>query len=175
MGGSLNEQEIKDAVPTMDIFIETGTYMGDSSRLASRFFKKVYTYEINEVLYNLAKESVEIFYIGNIESHLGDSVVLLQDTLISDTRPAFIFLDAHQSGPNTSNNGELVPLLKELAVINNYYGKKPGIICVNDFRLWSKHWDWAQITQESVLASLSNHVVTKYYVKNDRFYMIINV
>jgi hypothetical protein len=176
-GGSLNEQEIKDAkaeVPTMEIFVETGTYMGDTSRRASRFFKEVYSFEISEKLYEYSKSMINMFYIGNVTLELGDSVVLLEKVIKEDDRQAFFFLDAHQSGPETSNNGEWVPLLKELDVINKHYGKKPGIVCIDDYRLWSNYWDWAEISEDSVLSSLPNHKITKHYVKNDKFYMVIN-
>jgi hypothetical protein len=44
-----------------DTFIETGTYMGGTTKWASTQFKKVHTIELSEKLYNQFKDELIIF------------------------------------------------------------------------------------------------------------------
>ena len=61
-----NMGEIKDVVSIFEgrnlsdiIFVETGTYIGDSAKLASTLgFKKVYTIELQGYLYDKAKDNL---------------------------------------------------------------------------------------------------------------------
>ncbi len=182
MGGSLENTEIESLqtrypeLKKLKIFIEGGTYQGVSSRLASKYFDTVYTFEINQDLFISSLQTTLDENIDNINHYLGDSVILLKNTLIKDKREAFFFLDAHQSGHETSNNGINVPVMDELKVINETYPKdKLALICVDDYRLWAaKVWDWAHVTNEKIIGMLNNHKVTHSFVENDRFFIIIN-
>ena len=185
MGGSLDEKELTflfDNIPELkqlDIFIECGTYMGVSSRLVSRYFKDVYTFEINNKLFidSIIKSLEE--KLLNVHHYLGNSYDLIKLVILSDNRNSVFFLDAHQSGADSSNNGkELVPLLQELQIINTFYPKNTlGLIIVDDYRLWNTQpipHDWAHITNEIILKSLNNHNIKQVFEMNDRMYIIIN-
>jgi predicted O-methyltransferase YrrM len=93
------------------IFIETGTYKGYTTRMASKHFDQVYTFEIVE---ELIREAVQLGAqegCANIKYFLGDSVQLLTILVPQLTQPTMFFLDAHISGPESGFNGkELVPL-----------------------------------------------------------------
>ena len=184
MGGSLDDNELlflQQRFPffnDLKIFIETGTYKGETSRNVSKYFNDVYTFEINYDLYiQSALDSIK-YQTRNIHHYLGDSVDLLNLILKLDTRPTFFFLDAHQSGSDTSNNNiELVPLISELKHINDLYSpENVAIICVDDYRLWNdeKAWDWSHITDEKIKETLNKHKITETFVHNDRLYLIIN-
>lgn len=99
-----------------DTFIETGTYLGDTVKLALEYgFKHIHSIEIDEELY---KKAVELFK-GNPEVtiHLGDSVSILP-TLISDKEPQTYWLDAHASGPLKGGKTGPCPLVEELRAIS---------------------------------------------------------
>ena len=85
------------------------------------------------------------------------------------------FIDAHQSGPDTGNNGKWVPLVEELDIIlETKLG--PSVFIFDDVRLWKKKcWDWAHITEKSILDQFKKKdvVVIKSYEKGDRFWVFI--
>lgn len=169
MGGSLTEEEIHEITaryPEYDckMFVETGTYKGETSRLASRFFKTVHTIEIVPKLFQEAKMASFQEGITNIVHHYGDSVKILEDIPVEST---VYFLDAHQSGWDTSNNGKNVPLFDELAVILR---KNPGkkIIIIDDVRLFSRYQDWAGISVQSIIKFFGANTPVDSLVKNDR-------
>lgn len=182
MGGSLTEEELTQLLTKypqlkqIKICMESGTYKGESTRLLSKFFDRVYTFEINKLLYDEAKKISEEQKIDTEFYLFGDSVKLLRRSIISDQRPCFLFLDAHISGADSSwNKEELVPLLSELKVINNFYPNNHiGLICVDDVRLFDKFDDWKNITIDSIKETLNNHKITKDFIQDDRYWLIIN-
>ncbi|MDR2600865.1 MAG: class I SAM-dependent methyltransferase [Spirochaetaceae bacterium] len=113
-----------------DTFIETGTYMGGTSKWASAQFKKVHTIELSESLYNQTKG--ELLLKGNITPHLGDSRDVLPEILQNVKDNAVFWLDGHYSAGVTAGKDDPCPLLKELEIIlcrNN-----EDIIIIDDAR-----------------------------------------
>ena len=167
MGGSLTQEEILSILykhpiySNIKTFIETGTYKGETSIIASKFFD-VHTIEINEKLYNEVKEK---YKNSNINFYFGDSVQILKK-LQEKPMSTMFFLDAHQSGNDTSNNGKNVPLLDELDIIlkNNYY---PCIIIIDDVRLFDNYWDWKGISVENIV-DFFGHRLKDYFISDDR-------
>ncbi len=184
MGGSLEQEELNKLhtefpqLKELSLFIETGTYKGVSTRLASKNFKDVYTFEINlDRFVESMNESLKQ-NLMNCHHYLGNSYDLLRVILQNDKRSSFFFLDAHQSGGDSSNNGkELVPLIEELNIINELYPQILGVVCVDDYRLWNTEPipdDWKHITNERIFGCLSNHKINSAFMLNDRLYILIN-
>ncbi len=176
MGGSLDGAEIRtlcnyysnpDALTT---FVETGTYHGDTTVVASGMFRHVYTMEIDTVLYGANQQRFAEH--TNIHAYLGDSVEIL--SMVPMEEPCVWFLDAHQSGTDTSNNGrEHVPVLSELAVIFPPDTTRTGLVIVDDVRLFKRYWDWEHVTLPSIDAVLRHCNVTRKFVRNDRYVLVI--
>ena len=111
-------------------FIETGTGIGRTAKVASGMFEKVYTIEIDEHRYN---ENRNRFKNTNVCCVLGKSPKALKSLLRSywDTR-LIIFLDAHCSYREAIDD-DVCPLLEEIKVI------KPGdIIIIDDEHSFTK-------------------------------------
>ena len=175
MGGSIEENEIREILswfPEMSIhyFLETGTYKGQSSRNAANIFPEVHTIEIKESLYKESLLHASQLKISNITHYHGDTIKLLPAIVRKLDAPTFFFFDAHQSGQDTENNGKWVPLLEELDIILSHHDY-PSIFCLDDVRLWSKHWDWAEVNVNSVLDVFKKHgkQVKCHLQNNDRF------
>jgi len=183
MGGSLLYEEItsvtKDDIKYQNIkyFVETGTYHADTTLMAADHYEKVYTMEIVQNLYEGSKKRALEAGKNNIEFLLGDSVQHLKTIVPKVKEGAVFFIDAHQSGPDTSNNGKQVPLMEELKVIlSTKLG--PSLFIFDDTRFWVQHdqhaWDWADVSEQGIIKTFFDHNyhVEKFFVKNDRFFVL---
>ena len=178
MGGSLSEPEIKTILswfPHLQpkYFIELGTFKGLSSRIASNIFPYVYTIEIVPELYQESKSISDQEGITNITYFLGDTIKLLPDLIPKIDVSAVWFCDAHQSGQDTGNNGKWVPLLDELNIILSSYNH-PSIYIIDDVRLFSKYWDWAEISIDSIVNCFRTHnkEILTNFSNNDRYIIV---
>jgi hypothetical protein len=176
MGGSLTYDELieyieMDEYKNIKNFVETGTYKGDTTVMVSKHFENVYTTEIVNDLHIQSKERAIHAGIENITFLLGDSVELLKEITPRVVLGAVFFLDARQSGGDTSNNGKNhVPLFQELDVILSH-NVGPSIYIM---RLFDKYWDWTGITPSSIVAKFQEHCqnVVKSFPMNDRYYVL---
>jgi hypothetical protein len=179
MGGSLQLNELFEDIPEdmRKVFIETGTYKGETCRLVSPHFEKVRTIEIFEPLYHEALASFKAWdgAYDNIQAHLGDSVDVLPRLYDDYKDGAVFYIDAHVSGWDSSHNPQHpVPLLKEIQVIN----KKPlgpSLFIVDDLRLW-KNGDWGEwgISSAGICSQFRPGQIKKAYEKNDRYWIFTN-
>jgi hypothetical protein len=180
MGYSLEKEEfdqLQSKYPSLfsriTVFFESGTYKGETTRLASTLFKKVITTELKDTLY---EEAITHPNKGhNVDYLLEDSVDALFRLISSFNEPVFFFLDGHQSGPD-STHGKYgnVPLVSELNIISTF--QHDCIICIDDVRLWNKFWDWDGITVHKILQILkpkvTNTVKFEHFEHNDRYYFV---
>jgi hypothetical protein len=90
-------------------FIETGTYMGDTSKWAAKYFDRVITFEASSEVYSELQQNK---LPANCEAIFGDSSKLIQNYINGDS---IYYLDAHYSSGNTFNS---YPLLNEIKEIN---------------------------------------------------------
>lgn len=115
----------------LDVFVEGGTYRGGTAKKMSEFFKKVYTIEKSDVMYDIAKENLKD--ISNVTMLKGDTREHL--TQILDSNDNIIFwLDAHWSGGDTYGEEDECPLVEELDIIFKY--PKNYVILIDDARLF---------------------------------------
>ena len=76
-------------------FIETGTYMGDTTEWASKHFKHVETVEAYEKIYT--ETSTKLAHLKNIQFHLGDSSELLPKIIEGLRGPSLFFFWMHMN------------------------------------------------------------------------------
>jgi hypothetical protein len=172
---------LKDDFTNYDAFIETGTYMGDTTFCMEPLFKKVYTVEVKPEIYNNTKSK----YRGDkIVFLLGDSSKVFMNILPTIDTNSIFFLDGHYSSGNTGKGEKDCPLIEELKAINILF-KKAGIIIIDDCRLFGQGpsnssfaEDWTSISELSLLDVIRNRITNMYYLdsaiaKNDR--MILHI
>lgn len=95
------------------VFVETGTYLGETLSRAARIFDRCYSVELSQELYARAKAK---FSGPRVEVVHGSSAEKLPELLRRIDQPAVIWLDAHFSGGITAGEGS-DPLLAELAAL----------------------------------------------------------
>lgn len=117
-------------------FIETGTYKGDTTSKAARFFY-VETIELSKELFEKAKK--RFAKNKKVKLHQGDSAQLLENILKSANHAkTIIFLDAHFSMNDTAKGPENTPLITELQAIKKS-GLTDAIIIIDDIRMFDSH------------------------------------
>ena len=110
-------------------FIETGTYMGDTTEWASKHFKHVETVEAYEKIYT--ETSTKLEHLKNIRFHLGDSSELLPKIIQGLRGPSLFFLDAHEfywgGRPHCKNRSvEFAPCAKRARYYYQKFLRKQG-------------------------------------------------
>lgn len=155
--------------------METGTYMGDTVRLAKEFgFKKIHSIEINEALYMSAKKAFE--GDDSIKIWFGDSVDMIPEIMKELEGEATFWLDAHASGPLPGGRHGPSPLELELKTIcgreifkfENYSAKKTferrtvntHTIFIDDRRLLGTP-EWGNVSQDMILKAIN--IINKDY------------
>jgi hypothetical protein len=108
-----------------DVFIESGTFKGGTTKWASKYFTTVHTIEKAEAFYN--EYSGELAQIAGVKPHLGDSRTVLPSILKElGTEKVIFWLDSHWcgGGSNTAGKDEEgeCPIVGELVSIVKWGG-----------------------------------------------------
>lgn len=113
----------------IDNFIETGTYLGETTVWASSIFKNVYTIEISEEIYK--KTSIKYKDVSNINFYLGDSKDILPEIIPNIKGKALFWLDGHWCGRNTGGKFNECPIFMEL---DQAVKTEDPVILIDDLR-----------------------------------------
>jgi hypothetical protein len=151
---------IKEACGS-EVFIETGTFKGETTRWAAKNFKQVVTVEIDPEMFSAAAETFREF--GNIDARLGDSRKILTEILpaLNDCKPV-IWLDAHACGKEDKDS----PLLEEIELINRLCPR--AAILIDDARFILAPIDGRRLcTLDGLVRALNCPVLGRYLVVLD--------
>jgi len=119
-----------------NVFIETGTFEGETAFCASKYFRSVHTIELSHQYYSKAHS--RFAYSKSIHVYHGSSVSVLKNILPNINGKIVFWLDAHYSGGGTAKDGALnTPILQELEAIKDC-GVKDSIILIDDIRLFDE-------------------------------------
>jgi hypothetical protein len=130
-------------------FVETGTFMGETSLYAAGLFTTVHTIELSP---SLAKRAADRFAsVPNVTVHQGDSGEVLRDLLPRIDTPCLFWLDGHYSGGITARGEIDTPILAELEAIAEH-AAHPNAILIDDARVFGS--DDAYPALEEVIARL---------------------
>lgn len=138
--GYLNPTFIKEFVETFqtNIFIETGTYSGETTLNAAPFFRNVHTIELSQTLYEKAKEKLESS--DNVIVYNGHSSELFESIIPQCKGTILFWLDAHYSGGNTAysnsnpDNASAVTAIREELKAIAQNGLTDCVILIDDMR-----------------------------------------
>lgn len=174
-----------------DTFIETGTFNGGGVQLAKEVgFKQIHSIEVSPKFYDIAVK--RFCSDSNINIHLGDSLTILPEILLTLDEPVTFFLDSHFFSFSPHENGLSpvdAPLLLELDIIKLYH-IKTNTILVDDRRAMGAQFasgeklspEWLSITEDLVVKKLLeiNPKYNIYYMdsnndKNDIIVAEVNI
>lgn len=133
--GALKASLLKQLKSAFDIdaFVETGTYLGDTTEKAARIFHEVHTIELSSGLAVKAKQRLSPW--KNTAVHLGNSQSVLLELLPRISGRILFYLDGHYSGDATARASLDTPLLNELEAIG-LKQKTDAVILIDDIRLF---------------------------------------
>ena len=131
-----------------DIFIETGTYGGDTVKKAIDIgFKEIYSIEYDKSRYEKCKKMFEQY--SNVTIIHGDSKIEIPKLLKNINASATFWLDAHYNADGAECSDEWCPLKGELESIKEHYIKNHTIL-IDDMRLM----DGEKFTYRGLMLSL---------------------
>lgn len=144
-------------------FLETGTYLGETTVWASDIFKQVYTIELSEPIYKSTSEKYK--HVKNIHFLFGDSKHILPTIIPQITGSVLFWLDGHWCGRNTAGKFNECPIFEEL---EQAVKVESPVILIDDLRyfLGPNPQDYGENypTLHSILAflmkSLPDHFIT---------------
>jgi hypothetical protein len=123
-------------------FIETGTYLGDTTYSMRNKCECLHTIELNKTLYENAVKRLSLF--KNIIVHYGDSGIVLPKLISEIHEPILFWLDGHYCGNSTSKGDKCTPIMNELDAIFRHRCKS-HVMLIDDARDFNGKNDYPEI------------------------------
>jgi hypothetical protein len=120
---------------SIDTFIETGTYLGYTTEIASNIFNHVHSVELSQELFGQAQ--LKLGQIHNISLYKGDSAEKISEMIDNSSGKLLFWLDGHFSGGDTAKGESSTAILSELEIIRQK-GKRDSVILVDDLRFFDE-------------------------------------
>ena len=115
-------------------WVETGTYLGDTTSKLSKIAKNVISIEPQYELSVFA--SIRLKRLKNVEIINATSENCISSVLDTISGPTCFWLDGHYSGDVTFLGTKISPISDELATIAKYLKTNEVVVFVDDFRLF---------------------------------------
>ena len=125
------------------IFIETGTYFGDTLDYCKNIFNKLISIELDAILYKNAKN--KFADENKIVIYPGDSGQVIKNILSAISEPCLFWLDGHYSEGITAKGELNTPILNELKHIFDH-PIKDHVILIDDARCFTGNNDYPTIS-----------------------------
>lgn len=154
------------------IFVETGTYFGDTVAAMKKHFLKLYTIELQK---DLAKKNIERFKDDDsVDVFQGNSAEVLLDIIPKLNSNSLFWLDAHYSSEffaggtfiQTAKADKETPILEELEIILSN-GLRNNVILIDDARCFKGENDYPTITELKAFLNKKEIKNKQILVKND--------
>ena len=115
-------------------WVETGTYLGDTTSKLAKIAKKVISIEPQSELSAFASSRLKRY--KNVEIVNATSESCIASVLNGISGPTCFWLDGHYSGDVTFLGSNISPITFELDAISNYLTVNEVVVFVDDFRLF---------------------------------------
>ena len=147
----------------LNIFIETGTFIGEMVKAVSDHFEKIISIELSEELSRRAAQKFADAH--HIQIVHGDSAICLDHVLPHVNGRKLFWLDAHYSGGFSAKGTILTPIQHELCTIFKYSSGK-DVILIDDARLFNGKNDYPTLETIGHLVQ-TNLPLYAYRVQDD--------
>lgn len=164
-------QNLHQNIDDYDVFVETGTLVGDTTINLQSIFDEVHTIELSEKYFNISAERFKSLNLKNIKNHLGDSIQVIPQILpsLDSSKKCIFFLDGHWSSGDTAKGDKDCPLIEECLAIDSLYLSNEAIILIDDYRLFNTkiNEDWSGITKQSISECFTNFEIVNECIYGD--------
>jgi hypothetical protein len=168
----VKEQVLRRYFDPQSLCVETGTYLGTTTKFLSKYFPYVVTIEPSKVHFEKAVKKFR--KTRNIRTIQGTSEEVLEKAVIenlSSFSSVSFWLDGHFSEGNTFKGNVVTPILQELEIIENLLKLFDTMtICIDDVRLFnplSQEKDPNYPSLETVLKKVSKFGDIKWTIEMD--------
>jgi hypothetical protein len=164
-------KKLGQIISKYNIFIESGTFGGETIVNLRNSFQTLYTIELSEKYYQYFDEirNREKYY--NIQNLFGDTVEVLPKILdsLKETDRVIFWLDGHWSSLDTAKGEKDCPVIDECISIDQIYKSDEAIILIDDYRLFGTFIaeDWLDVTEENILKCFKNFKIVQHFVEED--------
>lgn len=136
---------------SIDTFVETGTFLGDTVEYFKHIFSTVYSIELSKSLAERAKDRFKLE--KNVFIIEGDSATHLEKVVQQLRKPALFWLDGHYSSEffigdefiQTARSSKDTPIKAELSIVLK--SDLPHVILIDDARLFIGKNDYPTYNQ----------------------------
>jgi hypothetical protein len=115
------------------IFVEAGTYKGETTAFFSRHADRVFSVELHDELFAAAQR--RFAQHPHVTVVHGDSLVEIPKIVANCATPPLVFLDGHFSGPGTAESEEMEPAKSTLGRLADVAPAGSSIV-IDDLRLF---------------------------------------
>ena len=125
-------------------FVETGTYIGDTLWSLKDGFENLVSIELSRVLYRRAKRRFS--GIKKVKLINGDSGEEIEKILKKIKQPTLFWLDAHWSGGSTAMADKRTPIVRELEAILRHKIKN-HVVLIDDADMFNGEFDYPAVLE----------------------------
>ena len=147
-------------------WIETGTYLGDTTSKLAKISQKVISIEPQTELSVFASKRLRRH--KNVEIINATSESSITDILKGISGPTCFWLDGHYSGDVTFQGSEVSPISAELSAISDYLKSNKVVVLIDDFRLFVNSATTGYPPQSTLIAWASENNLS-WTVEHDIF------
>ncbi|MBN1830386.1 MAG: hypothetical protein JW884_14745 [Deltaproteobacteria bacterium] len=143
---ALKQETVKDYGRRfhLDVFIETGAYLGDMVYAVRTTFPRIWSIELDSALAEGARQRFRSH--GHITIVQGDSATSLPEILAGLREPCLFWLDGHYSGGVTAKGSSETPVREELRHILDHPVKN-HVILIDDARCFTGEKEYPTIDE----------------------------
>lgn len=150
-------------------WVETGTYLGDTTKFLSKNFptSKVISLEPQIQIFTFAK--FRLRFRKNVFLINGSSEVKFEEVISKLVGPVNFWLDGHFSGDITFQGDSISPIIKELNLIEKYKASMGSLVVfIDDIRDFDEDLNSGYPSRE-VLVAWANKNNLKWNIEQDIF------
>ncbi|OHB77310.1 MAG: hypothetical protein A2Z34_00220 [Planctomycetes bacterium RBG_16_59_8] len=129
---------------SLRILIETGTYRGDMVEAMKRSFDRIYSIELDPILFEKAR--LRFKDTTHVSILHGDSGEALARLLPGIHEPVLFWLDAHYSEGDTARGKRETPIVNEIGSILSHPVKR-HVILIDDARCFAGENDYPTVEE----------------------------